>query len=407
MLNNEIMARARPERRRQPVDDSVLGSRRVVVGLTVVLSVLFVASAWWEGELDEGNPYLSALLILLNTAPLLAVRWNPLVVALTFGVAYPLWLAQFVDGVERQGHVLQSLPTLVALYAVGSWSRPLWLRAVALVVPAWMMGAALSGLWRTDVLDLSYVALVFVVVWALGVAMATRRAYEAELEATAAELRSTQKALAERMIVDERARIARELHDVIAHAMSVITVQAGVAHHLGSGPAQAGAALSVIERTGREALSELRRMLMVLRDPNPGNPLTEPRPGLADLPALVATAADAGVTVTTVTDGAPRQLPPGLDLAVYRVVQEALTNVAKHSPGVRANVTLRFRPDRLTVEVHDRGGHRGAAFTAGQGLRGMAERVALYDGELDTAAEPEGFHVTARFPLSADSASLP
>ncbi|PSL08385.1 signal transduction histidine kinase [Haloactinopolyspora alba] len=374
-------------------------SRWFVATLTAVLTVVFALSAWWSGDLDGAAPITATALILANTVPLLALRWNPLVVTLAFGVVYPLWLAGGGD-MGRDGHVLQSLPTLVALFMVGAWARPLWLRAVALAVPAWMMGAVFAGLWDTDALDLSYVALVFVVVWALGVVIAERRAYATELEATTAELRAAQHQLADRAVADERARIARELHDVIAHAMSVITVQAGVgAHLIESRPAKAGESLSAIERTGREALSEMRRMLTVLRDPDPAGPRPGPQPGLDDVAGLVAAAADAGVVVTVETDGAPRPLPPGLDLAAYRVVQEALTNVVKHAGGARAQLTIGYRADELVIRIKDQGRARRESPVPGQGLRGMAERVALYDGTLETAPEPDGFLVRARFPL--------
>ena len=144
-------------------------------------------------------------------------------------------------------------------------------------------------------------------------------------------------------------------------------------------------------------------MLTVLRDPAPGTdvgPAPAPQPGLADLPSLVAAASDAGVVVTVETHGLPVELAPGLDLAAYRVVQEALTNVVKHAPGVRAGVCVRYQPTRLTVEVRD-WGTPDPAYTPGQGLRGMVERVALYDGDLRAEAGTDGFRVTARFPLEA------
>jgi signal transduction histidine kinase len=379
---------------------------RWVVVLTASLAVVFALSGWSvEGARAAALPGQLAL-IAANTLPLLAVRRNPLAVVLFFAVAYPTWVV-----LGQPTHELQSLPTLAAMYALGAWERPLWLRAIGLLSPVWMVSAAMAGLWDTDWLQLSFVGLVLVVVWALGVVVAGRREYASELEVRTAELEQARQELAERAVADERARIARELHDVIAHAMSVITVQAGVGGHLlEQRPAQAAEALGVIERTGREALAEMRRMLTVLRDPatgldgdsDPRGPLPEPQPGLADLPQLVQQARDAGVRLSYTTRGTSRGLPAGLELAAYRVAQEALTNAVKHAPGSRGSVTVSYLPDALEVEVSN-----GApnvlpprSSTSGQGLRGMAERVALYGGQLETTADEPGFRVRARFPLA-------
>lgn len=144
-------------------------------------------------------------------------------------------------------------------------------------------------------------------------------------------------------------------------------------------------------------------MLAVLRDPDPRLPHPEPQPGLADIPQLIAHAGEAGVSVTMTTEGPVRQLPAGLDLAAYRVVQEALTNVVKHAPKARTAVTVRYQPEWTEIEVRDAGRRPAGTVTPGQGLRGMAERVALYDGRLDVAGEADGFRVSARFPWRAAS----
>lgn len=375
--------------------------------VTAAAIALFALSAWWDGDLAADALPANLPLILLNTAPLLLLGRNPLAVVLLFGITYPLWLdPPFVD-VVNNGHVLQSVPTLVAMYATGSWDRPLWVRACALVTPAWMMGAALVGYWATSAGDLSFVALVLVIVWGLGVVAAGRRTYADELERKTVELEAARHALADQAVARERSRIARELHDVVAHAMSVITVQAGVGGHLlATRPHRAAEALGIIERTGRDALEELRRMLVVLRPDEQPDSNSAPQPGLADLPTLLEAASSAGVRVRLQRSGAERALAPGLDLAVYRVIQEALTNVAKHAPGAAAAVRLDFQPARLGVDVTDDGGPLSGEVLTGQGLRGMAERVALYDGRLETAATTNGFRVTAWFPLAADEQGL-
>jgi signal transduction histidine kinase len=374
----------------------MIDSTRRVWAVTVVLTAVFVASAL--GGLDRTTLPRDLALLALNTLPLLALRRNPLAVVLVFCIAYPLWVMA-----GNEPHMFQSLPMLVALYAAGDWSRPLWLRAIGLVAPVWMVAAVVTGFWPdVDLFEIGYIAVMFALAWALGVVVAARRSYAQQLEVKTVALAAAQRELADREVADERARIARELHDVIAHAMSVITVRAGVGAHLVERkPAEAAAALAVIERTGREALSEMRRMLAVLRDPDPRAPRPEPQPGLADLPRLVEQAEAAGVAVSLTSEGTSRPLPAGLDLAAYRVVQEALTNVVKHAPGARAQVTIRHRPDSLEIEVRNPGRPAGP-IAPGQGLHGMAERVALYDGQFDAGPDGDGFRVSARFPLEGD-----
>ena len=363
---------------------------------------MFAGSALSQSELFGASGYL---LVLLNTAPLLLLDRNPVAVVLAFAVTYPLWLAPPGSDLVRDGHVLQSLPTLVALYAAGAWNRPVWVRGLALLTPVWMLGAAVTGYWPTSVDDLLYVALVLVIVWWLGVVDAGRRSSAAQLEARSRELDQARYALADQAVAEERGRMARELHDVVAHAMSVITVQASVGGHLvGSRSDQAAEALGVIERTGREALEEMRRMLVVLR-PQYEPMTTSPQPGVADLPMLLDNARATGLRVTMTQQGAPSPLPPGLDLTVYRVVQESLTNAAKHAPGSRVDVRLRWAADTVEVHVTDRGpGAPPAGVRRGQGLTGMAERVALYDGVLEAGdrSPGTGFRVRATLPLEPD-----
>lgn len=374
----------------------MLPSHRTVVAMTAVTAVVFVGSAWSVAGPPDGRLAIYAALVAANTLPLLAVRQHPLAVVATCSVAYPLWVDSGFGTAE-----VQSLPTLLAMYFTGAWNRPLWVRALALLAPVWMMAAAAMGLWDVSLLALSYVALVFAIVWALGVVVAGRQAYATTLEARTEQLNSARQELAELAVADERARIARELHDVIAHAMSVITVQAGVAAHLEDreGSPRTVGALRVIERTGRETLAEMRRMLTVLRGSDGPSGSPDPQPGVDDLPALVEQTRSAGVSVVVETRGAAADLPPGLDLAVYRVVQEALTNAVKHGAGASAHVMVDYRPRAVEVCVRNRVPHDVAIVEPGQGLRGMAERVALYDGTLRTDVESGAFVVAASFPL--------
>src|SRR5690606_29723000 len=253
----------------------MIDSTRKLLAVAAVLAAVFLATVFAVGGLDTAHLPRDLALLALNTLPLLALRRSPVLVVLIFSVAYPLWLAT-----GHESHLFQSLPSLVALYAAGSWARPLWIRAFALLAPAWMMGAVLTGVWPdADPTLIGYIAIMFALAWAFGVVVAARRAYAERLEEKTVALAAAQRELADRAVADERARIARELHDVIAHAMSVITVRAGVgAHLIESRPAEAAQALGVIERTGREALAELRRMLAVLRDPDPRGPRPDPQP---------------------------------------------------------------------------------------------------------------------------------
>lgn len=307
---------------------------RSVALATAVNVGVFVASAWWSGDLDD-RVAADIALIALNTLPLLLIRWNPVVAVVIMTVAYPLWVLTGNDG-----HILQSLPGLTAIYAAGVWSRHIAVRALALVCPTFMLGSALSGWWEgVDILEIGYIAIVFVAVWSLGVVLAARRAHVLELEEKTAALERAERRLAERAVAEERARIARELHDVVAHAMSVITVQAGVgAHLIDSQPTQAAAALRTIESMGREAMEEMRRMLAVLkgREGEGG----DPQPGLGDVPRLLEQMRAAGVEVVDYRHQVEGSVSPGLDLAAYRVVQEALTNVAKHAPEATVAVSI-------------------------------------------------------------------
>ena len=364
----------------------------VDAGLTVVLGAGFLVST--VGATDA-RPLdgLGWALLAANTLPLLVLRRIPLAVLLLFGCAYATWAS-----LEYPTHLLQSLPTLAALGVVGAAPRPLWWRAIGLLVPVEMMAAASSGVWDVDVLEIGYVAILFVSGWVLGVVLAGRRSYARALEEKTAALEAARQELARRAVLEERTRIARDLHDILAHAMSVITVQAGVGAHLldRGDAAQAAGALRVIEETGRGALQEMRRLLGALRsDDLP----TGPQPGLASLDQLATQTTAAGVPVELRIEGSARRLPAGLEVSAYRIAQEALTNAIKHAPGGRARLTVRYRPRTVEVEVVDRGGGPSPApGDGGHGLRGMRERVALYGGVFEAGPCSGGFRVLAAFP---------
>ncbi|MFG2092663.1 sensor histidine kinase [Streptomyces sp. NPDC048612] len=250
----------------------------------------------------------------------------------------------------------------------------------------------------------------FVLAWVLGDSMRTRRAYWAQLEERAARLEKEREAQSRIAVAAERARIARELHDVVAHNVSVMVVQAdGAAYVLDSAPEQTRQALETISGTGRQALAEMRRLLGVLRtgeQPESGEYV--PQPGVEQLTDLIEQVRGAGLPVDFRTVGEPRELPSSVALTVYRIVQEALTNTRKHGgPHVGATVRLAYRDEDLDLLVEDdgRGAQRelyeeGGADGLGHGLIGMRERVGMVGGTLAAGPRPGGgFRVSAVLPL--------
>ncbi|MEU9034963.1 sensor histidine kinase [Streptomyces sp. NPDC048352] len=234
--------------------------------------------------------------------------------------------------------------------------------------------------------------------WLAGLSLRQRREHAVELRG-----REVSEA-----VTAERLRIARELHDMVAHSIGVIAIQAGAGSRvITTRPDEARDALTAIETTSRETLAGLRRTLVALRraepDPDGGDTATGPAPGLADLDALAASPAAAGVRVDVRRTGEPRRLPPEIELSAYRIVQEALTNVVRHAGAAQARVTVGFRDEELTVEVVDDGrGAAGRAAETGFGITGMYERVSLLGGRFSAGPRPEGgFRVAAELPLPA------
>jgi signal transduction histidine kinase len=265
--------------------------------------------------------------------------------------------------------------------------------------------------------------LLITIAWLTGYSVRQQRAQAADRREQAERRAREQQAEARRARSEERVQISRELHDVVAHTLSVIAVQAGVASYvIGERPEEAARALSSIEQTSRSALQEMRALLGVLRDdesgtsngarPGPRDAALAPAPGLADLHTLVERTGHAGVQVDLRVDGERPRLTAGLDLAAYRVIQEAVTNVIKHAATDRCQVTVAFREDSLTLQVTDNGAGSTASSgdvdlpVAGNGIIGMRERAAMYGGEVRATPLPgRGFRVTARFPLAGKAAT--
>jgi signal transduction histidine kinase len=250
---------------------------------------------------------------------------------------------------------------------------------------------------------------VIAVAWVLGHFVGDRQVYAAQLEERTAELEGAREELARRAVTQERLRLARELHDVVAHAISVIAVQSGVGAHIANTqPKEAARALAAIEATSRAALEELRRLLGVLRQEDEPQGDLAPVPGLADLEGLLAELAKAGLAVKLRVNGRRPSLPAGVDLSAYRIVQEALTNVVKHAGSARVQVVIGYGDQDVRVEVTDDG--RGAVTSVsdgragtGHGLIGMRERVAAFGGDLEVGPGRDGgFRVAARLPLAVE-----
>src|SRR3954451_15449156 len=366
-----------------------LGARVVSAGdvlLPTVLAAMAMYEIWVATLADPGfaGPrLLQTLGALLMIVPLGWRRRYPAAVLMCVlvgaAVEWP-WLRS-----SGQLSFEAFVAVLVAWYSVGAHAQlRRGLRALSVV---------LVGLVAADVADTlagyhepfdnaALYPLLFVA-WALGNAFRKHGTRERELEARAIALEREREEKVRVAAAEERVRIARELHDVVAHSVSVMVVQVGGARGiLDSEPETARDTLRSAERTGRQALAEMRRMLGILRTPDNGRALA-PQPSLKHVDTLIYQAREAGLSVEVHTEGPPHTLAPGVDLAAYRIVQEALTNAVKHAGPAHAEVILRFAPDQLEIDVRDDGhGPSKDRADPGHGLVGMRERVAIYGGAL-------------------------
>ncbi|MFE1902820.1 sensor histidine kinase [Streptomyces gardneri] len=325
-----------------------------------------------------------------------------------------LGLVQLVLGLEP---FIADFAMLVIVFTVAAHDGPRWASRLALV--GGLSASTLSQLrWPMDGIDSVAATIFFTVImtvpfalaWVLGDSLRTRRAYFAQLEERASRLEQEREAQAKVAVAAERARIARELHDVVAHNVSVMVVQAdGAAYVMDSSPETAKQALETISTTGRQALAEMRRLLGILRTgehQEAGEYV--PQPDVQQIEDLVEQVRGAGLTVDFAIEGSPRPLPSGVELTAYRIVQEALTNTRKHGgPDVGASVRLVYFDDGLGLLVEDDGRgapqemyEDGGADGRGHGLIGMRERVGMVGGTLDAGPRPGGgFRISALLPL--------
>jgi len=385
------------EMRRRPfVVDSLFALLLTVLSVVGLLTIHERAP---EGAGIEDPDALGVILAAMQTLPLAWRRRYPDQVLSAVGIATVLFYALSYET------TLGGIGVMVGLYTVASLcSRRQSLIAAGTTALALAVVLLVADDISADIVVSNYV--IFGTAWILGDNVRTRRAHTASLEERAEQLERDREASTHRAAAEERERIAREMHDIVAHSVSVMVVQAGAARRVlesRANPESATDALRQIEVTGRGALTDMRRMLGILRNPEDAADLS-PQPSIARLDPLIAQASDAGVTVEHEVVGDPRPLPSAMDLSAYRIVQEALTNTIKHAGPARARVVVRYLPDRIEIEVEDDG--RGAAHdlqngkSGGHGLVGMRERAALYGGRI--AAGPRaggGYSVQATLPL--------
>ena len=388
------------------------------LALALALAVYNVVSLIPEARQLQ-LPYVAFLLVVLQALPLIWRRRWPVTVLVAAGIPRVIY--------DQLGWSFDPLPLASAIAYYTVMDRcPTRTRVVvsAVLVFSIIRSQTLPG--HNEPYDFFVVALQFVVAATLGILSRTRRAYLQAVEARAEQAeaeRDRQVALA---AAEERTRIARELHDVVAHHVSLMAVQSEAAAALLPGrPAEAARAVDIIGHTAREALTELRRLLGVLRGPAEVNSraATAPAPSISTLDEVLGQVRQAGIRVNLRVEGHPGKLPPGVDLTAYRIVQEALTNIVKHSGASEAAVTVSYEPGYVTVSVTDTGngavavtlgrearrGRAGSsvgggarpAASGGFGLAGIAERVASCGGKLTVGpGEAGGFAVTARLPAS-------
>jgi signal transduction histidine kinase len=398
---------------------TVAGGRARLVGLRPPLADVLVAAGvlvigqvetWMTTSFQPKLPL--ALLAVLMTVPLAWRRRAP------FGTLLAVALAGAVlgSGWPELNALYTFTAVVIAVFSVGAYAEPRRAMLGCALVLLWFWAGALienaRHPGRRGPSDVVFVTVVFGGAWLLGRALRGRGQQAAQLERRAAQLEADQQAQARAAVAAERARIARELHDVIAHSVSVMVIQAGAAEQLlQETPERAREPLLAVQDTGRQTIVELRRLLGILREDGQ-EPSLNPQPGLAGLDLLLEETRQAGLPVQLRIEGQPWPLPPGVDLTAYRIVQEALTNTLRHAGPAQAEVIVRYQDHAVELVILDNGQGPGPGDGAyggsGHGLVGMRERIALYGGTLETgprATTPgtagTGFAVRARLPSDA------
>ena len=364
----------------------------------VLLAVLAVTQL--VADRPPGNPTFLTVSALGAVLPLGLRRRAPLAVTLVVMAAV---VAQVLAAGGEPATFAAFLATLICVYTLGREARPAAMTAGFVLVAAAVTTTALLQARTAPIqpFDAVYPLVYFGLAGGLGAFVRQRALRLTAVEGRATALEGALEREAELAAAQERARIARELHDVVAHGLSLMVVQAEAAEEmLSHSPASAAQPLHRVQETGRQSLAEMRRLLGVLRSDGDAPVSTAPQPSLHRLPELVQEAADVGLRVDVEVDGERADLAPGVELAAYRIVQEALTNTRRHANARSACVRLAYSPENLRVEVTDDGTGTGEhPNRGGHGLIGMRERAAVYGGTLEARAGPGGFRVVAVLPV--------
>jgi signal transduction histidine kinase len=374
----------------------------LLIVLLALEAMLEVALAGDSPDAPRSTPWFSVPAIAVMVLPLLARRRYP------FAAPAAYWLLaagfSFVDGRLVTSMTSVMVLGLTAAFLLGNLRDGMQARIGLAVV---LGGAAIIDYNRPghSTAELVFIPLLFGIGWLGGYALRERAAQAEAAEERAAQAGREREVAARLAVAEERARIARELHDIVAHAVSVMVLQVGaVRHKLPDALADDRDALTGVERTGRAALAEMRRLLGAMRHDGQDLELT-PQPGLDGLDSLLEDVGRAGLPVRLHLDGDRVPLPRALDLSAYRIVQEGLTNALKHARASHADVTLRYGPRELQIEVRDDGRGTSTSDGLGHGLVGVRERVKIYGGEMTAGPAPQGgFVLSTRLPLGGDRA---
>jgi signal transduction histidine kinase len=377
--------------------------------LALVLAVLFQIEVWTIDPShppgDVGTEVFSsterAVAAAAGLILMLSLAWRRRAPLVVLGVAIATSGVANVVGVLHEA-TTPAIALVVAVYTVGRHTSGLRAAVGGLGTAALI---AVNVAEQFSLGDLLLIAMILGGAWLAGRAIRYRRERERTLERLTIDLEREREEKARAAVAEERVRIARELHDVVAHAISVIVLQArGGRRSLATDPGETREALDMIEATGSEALAEMRRLLGMLRRDDEEIALA-PQPSVRYLDALAAQVREAGLPVDLSVEGEPTELPPGVDLSAYRIVQEALTNALKHAGPATARVVVRYRENDLELEIADTGAGASASDGEGHGLAGMRERVSLYGGKIEAGPrDGGGFAVRARLPLDSDRA---
>jgi signal transduction histidine kinase len=369
------------------------------VALALVVASLFLVQIFSQQGFDGERP--GAVVVALLFSATLTLRRRAPLVPLIAGVGLMLYA-------HEASHALGNAGTFFVAYVTAIYSAGRYLTGRRTITLAWViLGVALFNAAQDPergivLSDAAFLAVAFAGPFLAGAGIRRRLEQERVLHGRAAELERERDAKAREAVAQERVRIARELHDVVAHAISVMVLQArGGRRKLPAGADETRGALDAIERAGEEALTDMRRLLGMLRQDDEELALA-PQPSLGRIDELVASLASTGLPVEVVIEGEPFELPPGVDVSAFRIVQEALTNALKHAGPARALVTLRYSESGLGLEIVDDGPGGDNGFGTGHGLAGIRERVAIYGGQLESGRRAEGgYALRAHLPISS------